>query len=67
MYKVVQISENAYRFYVYVSSSFRVGQPLAMEGTMEIIGHKNEKSIISGFIFDSIDFKAYENGKMNYE
>ena len=67
VYKVVQISENAYRFYVYVSSAFRVGQPLAMEGTMEIIGHKNEKSIISGFIFDSIDFKAYENGKMNYE
>lgn len=64
-YKFTQASENTYKFYVYVSSAFRVGQPLVTEGTMEITAHKNENSLISGFVFDDINFMAYVNGKVS--
>ena len=64
-YKFTQTSENTYKFYVYVSSAFRVGQPLVTEGTMEITAHKNENSLISGFVFDDINFMAYVNEKVS--
>lgn len=59
--KFVQIAENEYHFYVTVTRSFRVGQPDTLEGVMDIKVHKNEESRFGGFVFEAIDFEAYDD------
>lgn len=59
--KFVQTAENEYHFYVTVTRSFRVGQPDTLEGVMDIKVHKNEESRFGGFVFEAIDFEAYDD------
>lgn len=59
--RFVQTAENEYHFYVTVTRSFRVGQPDTLEGVMDIKVHKNEESRFGGFVFEAIDFEAYDD------
>lgn len=59
--KFVQTAENEYHFYVTVTRSFRVGQPDTLEGVMDIKVYKNEESRFGGFVFEAIDFEAYDD------